>query len=179
MRWLGLITLLLLLGTSPVASQVRDDRLIVPGVRVGKWTLSMTIDDLLRMNGPATRMLFTAGNAQATDAVFDYTVLGWWDRLPLGAATYDQKTVAFLTLWVYSPGSFSYKTDRGVGFGTTRSQVLKTYGGPTAETSPLQRLGQTRLIYDRMGIAFLCDGENVWTIDVFRPGTASRHWHLM
>jgi len=47
---LGVLVLLLL--APPVVSQVPDDKLIVPGVRIGKWTLEMTIDTLRQMNGP-------------------------------------------------------------------------------------------------------------------------------
>src|SRR3990170_4152679 len=46
---LGVLILLLL--APPAVSQIPDDKLIVPGVRIGKWTLKMTINDLLRMNG--------------------------------------------------------------------------------------------------------------------------------
>ena len=47
-----LFALLILLIVVPRAlSQVPDDRLIVPGQRIGKWTLEMSVDDLVRMNG--------------------------------------------------------------------------------------------------------------------------------
>lgn len=46
-----LLTLVLLFATSPVVPQIPDDTLVVPGQRIGKWTLRMTVDDLTRMNG--------------------------------------------------------------------------------------------------------------------------------
>ena len=47
---LGFLLFLLLLVQPPL-TQVPDDKLIVPGQRIGKWTLDMSIDDLLKMNG--------------------------------------------------------------------------------------------------------------------------------
>ncbi len=46
----ALAVLILLLLAPSVVSQVPDDKPIVPGVRIGKWTLEMTIDTLLQMN---------------------------------------------------------------------------------------------------------------------------------
>lgn len=80
--------------------------------------------------------------------------------------------MACLLSWAYARESFGYQTERGVGFRTTRSRVLETYGEPVARTLP--RLGQTRLIYDQMGIAFTFDGESMWEFRVFRPGTAKQ-----
>ena len=52
---LVLVLLFILGGVSSVASQgqVSDDRLIVPGVRIGKWTLEMSIDALWEVEGNA------------------------------------------------------------------------------------------------------------------------------
>ncbi len=127
MQRLGLVAVLLLAASPMASSQVPDDRLIVPGVRIGRWTLSMTVDQFLRINGPATRVEYKAGGEFAADAIRHYTMLTWQNRLPLGPATYDEKTVAFLEIsWV------------GMG-----------------------------------------NGNNLWAMDVFRPGTAAKHWHLI
>lgn len=48
---LALSIIALLLLASPAVSQVPDDKLIVAGQRIGKWTLEMTVDDLFRING--------------------------------------------------------------------------------------------------------------------------------
>ena len=58
-----LLVLSLLLAVGPAAPQALDDALIVPGERIGKWTLQMTIDDLVRCNGPARSAFFTKGHA--------------------------------------------------------------------------------------------------------------------
>jgi hypothetical protein len=49
--WVAL-ALVCLGEVAPAIAQVADDRLIVPGQRIGSWTLDMTIADLLRTNGP-------------------------------------------------------------------------------------------------------------------------------
>ncbi len=176
MQRLGLVALLLLFVATPVASQAPDDKLIVPGVRIGKWTLSMTIDDLLRMNGPGSRQKHMTTDASDADAVSDFTIFSW---NTFGAVTYDEKRVVALLVGY---GSLAYRTTLGIGFQATRDHVLKAYGKPTAETTPL--LGSTtRLIYDKIGIAFVINAATaagiMWDITVFKPGTADRLWHLM
>jgi len=52
MKAMTVVVLFLLLLAPPAVSQVPDDKLIVPGQRIGKWTLEMTIDTVLQMNGP-------------------------------------------------------------------------------------------------------------------------------
>ena len=54
MRTAILLLLTVLLLAPRAVAQAPDDKLIVPGVRIGKWTLKMTIPDLERMNGFAT-----------------------------------------------------------------------------------------------------------------------------
>lgn len=175
-RRLGWLVMLLLFAATPVVSLAApDDRLIVPGVRIGKWTLSITIDDLLRMNGPGSRQTHMTTDASDADAVSDFTVVSWGS---IGAVTYDQKRVVALRVGY---GSLGYRTTLGIGFQATRDHVLKVYGKPTAETTPL--LGSTRLIYDKIGIAFVINASTaagvMWDITVFKPGTADRLWHLM
>ncbi len=84
----------LLLLAPPAVSQVPDDKLIVPGQRIGKWTLEMTIADLERIYGPARRNLFRAGEAPVADAARDFTLVFW--KVGVGAWTVDQKTVVVL-----------------------------------------------------------------------------------
>ena len=51
MRWIAPLLLLVLTTAAAGAPPGPDDRLIVPGQRIGKWTLQMTYADLLRLNG--------------------------------------------------------------------------------------------------------------------------------
>ena len=78
-----LLAFLLILHGTPVQSGVPNDKVVVPGVRVGKWTLTMTLDDLVRMNGYAVRILVMAGIPPAADAVYDHTIFGWDRGTPL------------------------------------------------------------------------------------------------
>lgn len=169
MKTVGLVILLLLLGVPAVASQIPDDTLIVPGKRIGRWALTMTIDDLERLRGPASHTLLPAGRNPNMDLVRD-TVLFRWGNLPIGAVTFDgQKRIEVLQAGWQT--AIRYKTDRSIGFAATAAEVRRTYGRPTAETSP--RPGQIRLIYDRIGIFFRFDaGQRLSTISIFRPGGA-------
>lgn len=45
MRAAGMLLLVILMLASPAISQTHDDKLIIPGVRVGKWTLKMSLND--------------------------------------------------------------------------------------------------------------------------------------
>jgi hypothetical protein len=178
MKWISLL-LLVPLGASQAASQVASDKVIVPGVRIGKWALQMTIDDLLRANGFARRTLFMGGVAPVADHVRDFTLFGWV-RNPVAAATADQKNVDALMVGLtgvlgHDVAGPQYETNKGIGFRATRPQVLKAYGKPTAETAP--QAGEVRLIYDEIGIAFRFDvGGRMRTIDIFPPRRAKSLW---
>ena len=173
-----LLFLALLSAVPTVASPILDDRLVVPGLRMGKWTLAMTIDDLVRMHGTPIRVQVQAGLPPAADAVYDH-VASSWDRVPVTATTLSGRTRAvMLSIAFLSSGGRRFATDKGVAFGALRADVLKAYGDPTAETVP--QPGETRMIYDRIGIAFnLSIGRRVTSIAIFRPGTADRYWHLL
>ncbi len=173
---IAVLTLVLL--APPAVSQAPADKLIVPGVRIGRWTLAMTIADLVRMNGSeGSRVFYRAGEEPFADAVRDLIEFRWDDVL-VRAITFDQKTVTGLVVGgIYLKGGWQlYKTDKGIGLESTRDQVLKAYGKPTAQTAPEPGV-QTHLIYDKIGIAF-----RVWAhgsmrgLFVFRPGTAKTIW---
>ncbi len=159
------------------ASHVPDDRLIVPGKRMGNVPLTMTIDDLLRANGMAVRGLVTAGAPPSADAVYNSTAL-YWNHLGISAITLDGRRVEALGVVWYGAIYPGYRTHQGIGYGSNRAAVLSVYGGPTAETAPGP--GWTRLIYDAAGIAFTLDGnKKLVEIFVFRPRGADRLWHLL
>lgn len=168
-----LVILTLTLLARPAVSQVPDDKLIVPGVRIGKWTLAMTFADLVRLNGtPGGRNVCKASQAPFADAAHDLTGF-YWNEIIVQAMTVDQKTIAALAITTghFVAGFFSYKTDKGIHFKNTRDKIVQAYGKPTAQTWPDEN--QQNLIYDELGIAF-----HVWStghiseIWVFRPGTA-------
>lgn len=168
----------LLLMVIPAASKVPDDNHIVPGKRIGKWTLEMTVADLVRMNGPAmARASYKAGEDPIADATRDLTDINWSGIL-VHAFTADQKTVAALVITTkfLVSGWELYKTDKGISLKSSSNQVLKVYGKPTGQTAIDG--GRNRLIYDKIGIAFVVwmDYGEMRGIWVFRPGTAKTIW---
>lgn len=152
--------------------------MIVPGVRVGKWTLALTLDDFQRMHGYAVRTYVMAGVPPAADAVHDHFMFRW-DRVPVTAAVFiGRKQVEFLQTGFLMPEGHLYRTDRGLAFLARRWKIVQAYGRPTAEMTPHPL--EVRLIYDHLGIAFGLDmAGRAHTISIFRPGTASRFWHLL
>ncbi len=177
---LVVLSLVLVVVGSSAATLGPEDKLIVPGERIGKWTLAMTVDELVRLQGPAIRLLGTAGISPHADAVHDSTLF-YWHRIPVGAIAFGQqkRVDALITGVAIRPESGGeYKTDRAIGFQSTRADVLKTYGQPTAVTVPQPQ--EARLIYDALGIALWFDvGGRLRSVTIFRKGTASRYWHLL
>lgn len=159
------VVVLLLLAPS-AASQTPDDNLIVPGQRVGKWRLEMTIRDLVQMNGPAT----TIEILNLLDILPPPPQRYTWGPLNFAAITRDGQRVEFFN--IFSP---AFKTEKGVGPGSNRIAIQSAYGPPTAET----RAGETtRMIYDAIGFAANMVGDRVTGSNVFRPGTGKSLWRF-
>lgn len=156
---------LLLLGL-PALSGTPDDNLIVPGTRIGKWMLKMTIDDLVKVHGPASTR-----PVQNSDMIRKVTEFWWSSDAPV-AGTVDGHKIVYLVTGAMRK-SISYKTDKGIGERSTLADVRKAYGRPTAETMPM---GGPQLLYDRIGIGFQFRGETMHLILVFPPGTARSIW---
>ncbi len=174
MKTAALVLVSLLFLVAPAVSQTPDAQLIVPGARIGKWTLQMTVDDLVRMNGPAQVGQIWEGVAGVGAADFRDTNWFHWERQDLMAFTFFRQNVEALSVgWL---AIINYKTAKGVGVRSTRSEIVAAYGKPTVEIMPWE--GQTRLIYDKIGISFvvLNGGGEIRTIQVFRPGTAKNIW---
>ena len=169
-----LVLLALLVVVAPAVSQTPDDNLIVPGVRIGKWTLTMTIDELLRMNGSSSQIHLYAGLETSLDLRRDAWVYVW-SALDLGVETYDKKKVEAL---IAGLGDSHFKTDRGIMLReSTHSDILKMYGKPTTMLKAASS-GMFDLIYDKIGVTFrvLDPSRTIRTIAVFRPGTAKSIW---
>ncbi len=175
MKTAFLVVLALLLLVAPAVSQADDDHLIMPGVRIGKWMLKMTIDELLQMNGAVSPTLFLAGGQLSLSARRD----SWtyeWVLLAFGASTFDRKKVEVLTGGI-GGGVVPFKTDKGITLlQSKRSDIFKVYGEPTVVLKGAY--GQSELIYDKIGIGFRVfnDGGGIRLIFVFRPGTAKSFW---
>jgi len=176
---LGVLVLLLL--APPAVSQVPDDKLIVPGQRIGKWMLETQMDTLLQMNGPQNiapgspgtpiermRGWFSDSNSE----------IWWheWSNLFFSAATRGRNAqrVEYIFTW-----SDDFKTDKGVAPGMLRPSVETAYGQPAAVTRTVggQIPGGLRLIYDEIGLAALISRNGVIEmLFVFRPRSARTLW---
>ena len=167
--WLAGISLFLLLAVVQMnrASETESESLIVPGQRIGKWTLALTIDDLERMKPPAQR---TEGGTTSAGYLPEHTVLEW----PSSGiyAVLIQGTISP----VYT-SSVKYRTERGIAVYGTREAVLREYGTPTAEFDAGYQ--GTRLLYDNLGVVILWSKSgHVTRVGVFRPGTAKTLWRF-
>jgi hypothetical protein len=168
----GLLTALV-----PVGAQVSDDGLIVPGERIGVWTMTMSIDELLQVNGPKRAIGPPEDQTEIMlrslrDSVKDL----WahrWDHLRLRAVTFERDTKRVEGLTV---SDRRFKTAQNIGIGATREEVVAAYGMPTAVTEANAR--QMHVIYDELGITFRVsnDQQKVDLINIFRPGTARERW---
>ncbi len=170
MKAMAVVVLVLLLLAPPAVSQVvPDDKLIVPGVRIGKWTLDMTIQQLVQMNGRPSTVDRAGGADHVPPAPQRYI----WDRLAFFAITRDgQKVQNFLI------GDEAFKTEKNVGPGSTRVSVQNAYGTPTAETTVTADGRTTRMIYDAIGFAAVIDGGVAISVNIFRAGDAKTIWRF-
>ncbi len=119
---LGVLILLILVPSA--ISQVPDDKLIVPGQRIGKWTLEMTIDTLLQMNGPRNILPGIYPPATPVDPMRQWfpdsnDAIWWhyWANLLFSAATRgrDAQRVEYIFI-----ASDDFKTDKNIAAGMVR-----------------------------------------------------------
>ncbi len=165
MKTMALLTFVVLLPlVSPALSQVPDDKLIVPGQRIGKWTLMMTIADLTQINGPPNRVGPAVG---PQDLAREFQV-HYWDRLGFFAVTSTTDTQRVEALFATSD---EFRTEKGIRVNSRREAVEAAYGGPTAETRPSR--SAVRLTCDEIGlmVAILESVALAIEVAIFRPGT--------
>src|SRR3972149_488851 len=160
MRFLPVLLVLLLAGTSPVAAQVADDKTVVPGVRIGRWTLMTSIPELLRMNGPSSSRSSVA--SMLVPAATWYS----WDSLGIAAGTHDRRYTAYLAVY-----DGDYAAPRGVGIRASRNAVMTAHGEPTYEGDLfVQGRTLTVLAYDKIGLAYFLHNDVVQVYLIFHPG---------
>ena len=161
----GILSVLAL--TFPADSRPSDDSLIVPGVRIGKATLAMTVPTLVTTLGePITH--FEGLPHFGVESQPGVLALDWTGPVGLGLATRDDRTV----LALYTCGAPRYRTATGVKYGSALGSVESAYGKPTA-TIPLV-IGPA-IIYNSVGLAVRYF-RWVECIVVFRPGSARQIW---
>lgn len=167
MKAMVVMTLASLLAALPAVSQVPDDKLIVPGQRIGRWILTMTIADLTQMNGAPSQVV----SSELADLSREL-VIHRWGRLGLLAVTSasDRQRIEVLVAT-----SEEFKTERGIAVNSRREAVEAAYGRPTAETRPTGT--STRLIYDAIGLVVILVSPGLAeSVAVFRPGTGRQLW---
>lgn len=165
-----LSALALLLLAPPVISQVPDDKLIVPGERIGKWTLQMTINQLRQMHGNPDG---TSRSVPLDSAIADPTVHAW-TRLGLAAATSGQDPRIVLLV----ASSNEYRTAKAISVGSTQEATEAAYGKATATTRWTDDLSAARLIYDEIGLTVRFLRGRVDTVYVFPRGAAKGLWQF-
>ena len=176
MKWIALLVLLILLTATQAASQVPEDRrLIVPGQRIGAWTLQMTVQDIVGALGRPTRILSGAQLISSLGIVgFQVDLRAYrWERIGLYAYTRDDRSIPLLE----ATGAPEFVTEKGVKWDMPRADVESAYGLPTRVTQRTTHPAEVTLQYNEIGleVGFATTGR-VGFIGVFRPGTASSIW---
>lgn len=185
MRLVVTVSLFALLLAMLAVSQVPDDKLIVPGVRIGAARLDMTIDDIIRVLGDPSQISDRLATILWEDTL--PAVLYYWQSAALIAASRERVKVEYLMLNVTVPLMRTYRTDQGVARDTALEVLLRVYGQPTARTTTTTLFGVPafqRFIYDTSG--FFAEANvfgppselrhSVYTMGVFRPGEARNYW---
>lgn len=157
-----------------LAQTAGDEQLIVPGERIGRWSLNMRLPDLLSM---ARDEPLPFGPPNASPGLREVAWLGGSaNGLYVG---YRDAQIEYLGIC-----SGSFKTAKGVGVGSAQEAVIAAYGQPNVQTSPLQigvycRSG-SRMIFDSIGIAVDIQPTSgkVNSVEVFRPGKANEIWRF-
>jgi hypothetical protein len=171
--------LVLAVAVLPAAAEVADDARVVPGERIGGWSLTMTIDELVRLNGPKR-----AVGAPEGETVIELRNLRdsmrplWahrWDHLRVRAVTFERDAAAVEGL---TTSDARFRTAQGIGVGSSRAEVERAYGPPTAVTDANGR--QVHVIYDELGITFRVsnDRQQVDLVNVFPARTARTRWRI-
>ena len=174
MRTAILLLFMVLLVAPHAVAQPRDDRLIVPGMRIGKWRPGMSVDELVRIHGEANgTFLFLKGSAGDADFLRDALEYRW-EADDMGVFTFGRPLAENLEVGRHNV--LPYRTTAGVSLQGTRTDILRAYGKPAAVSIP--QPGYARWIYDALGIAFGVYESTGWIgrIAIFRPGSAWRIW---
>lgn len=170
MRVAWLCVMALLFAVSPVLSQVSDDKLIVPGLRVGAWTLQMTVEEIVSALGRQTRI--GSGGQLGSDLLQNIRVYKW-ERVGLNAYAKDGRSILLLE----ADNAPDFVTQNGITWGKSRADVERAYGQPTRVTQWGRDPAQVTLQYNEIGLeVFFTQTSTVGGIGVFRPGAASSIW---
>jgi hypothetical protein len=151
-------------------SQVPDSRLVVPGQRIGAWTLQMTVDNLVAVLGRQTRI--ASGGQLGGDMQIDLRVYRW-DNIGLLVYTRDGQSVLLMEV-NQAP---EFVTEKGITFDTPRAEVEAAYGRPTKVSQFGANPNNLSFQYDSLGLeVFFSGAARVQGLGIFRPGSASSVW---
>ena len=170
------------------ATVVQPQYLIVPGVRIGNYTLDRTLQSYLQEFGPNPVIERNVGGTGA-DSYF-------WPARGVSVSTRDNAVIAVYIITQvlrrgYAAGEPEivarqrelerYRTLEGLALGQPVAQVKALYGEPE-QISPTRETDRFRLngfVYGRIGLWVTIEAKatpgTVTTIGVFRPGTP-RWW---
>ncbi|HEY3248325.1 MAG TPA: hypothetical protein VGK88_08570 [bacterium] len=157
-------------GAPPYPPDVGPPLQIIPGVRIGPYSLTTGLAGLRRLLGSPA--------AASPRPMFDQRpgMTGYVWRLPAGTLTAwsaNGRTIGYLEL----RDNRTYRTVKGIGVGSNSMDVQAAYGAPTARTAIP---GASRYVYNALGLAVFTQGTStgfmIVGVDVFRPGTAGNFW---
>ncbi len=167
MRGIAVALLLFLVLAASGFAQAPDDKLVVPGQRIGKWTLAMTIDDLVRLQGvPGIDLPWF------DDSFYERPVF-WmmWVKIKLHAYTHDRRKISALCT-----DDLDFGTEKQIYvYGNLdRAGLTAAHGAPTAVLNPDQYGGF--FILDEIGLQVSVRQGFVWGMCVFLPKTGRSIW---
>lgn len=170
MKRLILLLLFLLLPALTGPASRPTANLIVPGERIGPWSLGITVPQLRRLFGPSSPSC-RGWEVDQIGALGEYC--------PAEVYIFHRgNRPVHIRVGQITP--FSH-TAEGIGIGSSLATVLATYGRPTGTSRIGDDFGgYRRLVYDGMGLALRVNlvTETVVAISVFKPGTARSIWQF-
>ncbi len=171
MKAAACVLLLLVALAAPGFAQAPDDKLIVPGQRIGKWTLEMTLGQFVQMHGSPPVVNANRGSDIAAENLWGHC----WTPLGMCVSTFgrDGQRIEVIGSTFDDP-----RTDKGVHVGLTREEVEKAYGQPTGRATFQAPTPTITLVYDGLGIATHIRDGVVQRIMIFRPGAGQKIWRF-
>ena len=119
MKGVTVALLLLVVLAAPALSQAPDDKLIVPDERIGRFTLTMTVAEVLGMLGPATRLSPSMFGDQSLQNVLTLYI---WDVVPLTIITRDEKVP--LSIGIRRSNDYQTAQESGIWRSPKQSEML-------------------------------------------------------
>ena len=126
---------------------------VQPGTSVGEVKLGMTVDELKNALGKP--------DTDATGISYVYTDLGI-EVVIMDGKVHSVYCAHHLTPNVPEFKACKYRTEEGIGIGSSESDIMSAYGEPT-------KRGNGALMYKELGIRFELDNDQVQKIIVLKP----------